>query len=209
MKAFSLDRDELLRRLERLSREAAVTFPEILQVRLFGSLAKGTHTGLSDVDLFLLVERAPRDPIERIKPYFDFFVGRLGMAVDVMVATVGELQGLSSFLEGSLLLFDREGGKDQRRANMAKDPGLGYRVIAEVIEVKGKCNAGHEVGERMEISCHNPGGLCGFFYHDLFPTLATFQFGGRMPWWEGDEIVVGCPDPANQVTLRLRREPRN
>ena len=91
---------------------------------------------------------------------------------------------------------------------MAKDPGLGYRVEATVTGVKGRCNAGHGVGETFEISCHDPAGLCGFFYHDLFPNLSTFQFGGGMPWWEGDSIDVQCPDPANLVTLRLERSRR-
>ena len=91
---------------------------------------------------------------------------------------------------------------------MAKDPKLGYRVVATVIEVKGKCNAGHEVGDTFEISCHNPAGLCGFFYHDIFPNLSTFQFGGSLPWWQGDTIHLGCPDHRNQVTLKLERSKR-
>lgn len=91
---------------------------------------------------------------------------------------------------------------------MAKDPGFGYRVKATVTGVKGRCNAGHAVGESFEISCHDPAGLCGFFYHDLFPNLSTFQFGGAMPWWKGDAIDVQCPDPANLVTLRLARTKR-
>ena len=62
---------------------------------------------------------------------------------------------------------------------MAKDPEIGYRVVASITGVKGKCNAAHRVGEDFEISCHHPGGLCGFFYHDLFPNLMTFQFGGE------------------------------
>ena len=64
---------------------------------------------------------------------------------------------------------------------MAKDPGIGFRVVGTITGVKGKCNAAHQVGENFEISCHNPGGLCGFFYHDLFPNLMTFQFGGNSP----------------------------
>jgi len=91
------------------------------------------------------------------------------------------------------------------RKKMARDPGLGYRIVAEVIGVKGECSAGHYVGETFEISCHDPAGLCGFFYHDIFPSLATLQFGGSMPWWEKDEVVLRCPDPQNEVTLRLKR----
>jgi len=57
---------------------------------------------------------------------------------------------------------------------MAKEPGLGYKVAATVIDVKGRCNAGHSIGERFEISIHNAGDLCGSFYHNIFPSLQTF-----------------------------------
>lgn len=51
--------------------------------------------------------------------------------------------------------------------------------------------------------------LCRLGYdHNLFPELHTFQFGGQMPWWEGDAIEVQCPDPVNLVTLRLERSER-
>lgn len=91
---------------------------------------------------------------------------------------------------------------------MAQDPGVGYKVLATVAGVKGKCNAGHAEGETLEISCHNPGGLCGFFYHSIFPDLETFQFGGNLPWWGGETIELLCPDPYNLVTLRLERSKR-
>lgn len=91
---------------------------------------------------------------------------------------------------------------------MATDPKIGYKVIGTIIGVKGNCNAGHRLGDTFEISCHNPSGLCGFFYHDIFPTLATFQFGGNMPWWEGDVIEVQCPDAENLVTMKLERSKR-
>jgi len=42
---------------------------------------------------------------------------------------------------------------------MAKDPGLGFRVLATVTGVKGRCNAGHQEGDHFEISCHNPDGF--------------------------------------------------
>jgi hypothetical protein len=32
---------------------------------------------------------------------------------------------------------------------MAKDPGIGYRVMATITGVKGQCNAGHKVGEKF------------------------------------------------------------
>lgn len=91
---------------------------------------------------------------------------------------------------------------------MAKDPGIGYRVSATISGVKGSCSAGHQVGETFEISCHDPGGLCGFFYHDIFPSLSTFQFGGSLPWWQGDSIELQCPDVHNAVTMKLERSKR-
>lgn len=91
---------------------------------------------------------------------------------------------------------------------MAQNPGIGQKVTATVSSVKGKCSAGHQVGETFEISCHDPGGLCGFFYHDIFPSLQTFQFGGNLPWWQGDTVEMLCPDGLNLVKLTLERSPR-
>lgn len=88
---------------------------------------------------------------------------------------------------------------------MAKDPEIGYQVLAEVVSVEGSCSAGHAVGDKFEISCHDTGGLCGYFYHDIFPSLSTFQFGGSYPWWQGDAIELRCPDYRNFVTLSLKR----
>jgi hypothetical protein len=39
---------------------------------------------------------------------------------------------------------------------MAKDPGIGFKILATVTGVKGHCNAGHQEGEEFGISCHNP-----------------------------------------------------
>ncbi len=91
---------------------------------------------------------------------------------------------------------------------MARDPRIGCKVVGNITGVKGKCSAGHAVGDTFEISCHNPAGLCGIFYHDIFPSLSTFQFGGAMPWWEGDTIELACPDPINVVTMKLTRSKR-
>jgi len=91
---------------------------------------------------------------------------------------------------------------------MALDPGIGYKVTATVIESRGTCGAGHKAGDTFEISCHDPGELCGFFYHFIFPDLQTFQFGGNLPWWDGDTIRVQCADTSNLVTIELHRESR-
>jgi uncharacterized repeat protein (TIGR04076 family) len=92
---------------------------------------------------------------------------------------------------------------------MAHDPGIGQEIMATIVDVNGNCSAGHQKGERFAISCYNSGELCGFFYHDIFPSLSTFQFGGSMPWWKGDTIQLKCPDPVNVVTIELHRTQRS
>jgi len=91
---------------------------------------------------------------------------------------------------------------------MARDPRIGCKVVGIITGVKGACSAGHAAGDTFEISCHNPAGLCGIFYHDIFPSLSTFQFGGTMPWWEGDTIELHARIPINLVTMKLTRSKR-
>jgi uncharacterized repeat protein (TIGR04076 family) len=74
---------------------------------------------------------------------------------------------------------------------------------AQVIDVKGECTAGHKKGDSFSLSCYDSGGLCGFFYHDIFPSLSVMQFGGRYPWNKEDVMVIECPDRKNAVTLRI------
>jgi len=59
---------------------------------------------------------------------------------------------------------------------MAIDPKIGYKVVATVTGSEGTCGAGHNIGDSFEISCHNPAGLCGWFYHDIFPTLVAWGY---------------------------------
>ncbi len=84
----------------------------------------------------------------------------------------------------------------------------GYKVKATVKSVKGDCSWGHEAGDTFYINCHDAAGLCGFFYHDIFPYIAMLQFGGGFPkeWGDPDVVNVECMDRSNLVTLELRRE---
>lgn len=79
------------------------------------------------------------------------------------------------------------------------------KIIAEVVKMDGICNAGHKIGDTFELSCHKTGGLCGFFYHDLFPRISVIQYGGRYPWWSEKQSVFEyvCQDRKVNLTLRL------
>jgi uncharacterized repeat protein (TIGR04076 family) len=52
---------------------------------------------------------------------------------------------------------------------MVEQERIGYRVVGTIKAMKGECSAGHKVGDQIELSGHDSGGLCGFFYHDIFP----------------------------------------
>jgi len=84
---------------------------------------------------------------------------------------------------------------------------LGYRVVGTIKAVKGTCSAGHKVGDKLELSGHNTAGLCGFFYHDIYPYIIMLQFGGSFPaeWGDQDVVELDCMDKWNLVTLELRR----
>lgn len=90
---------------------------------------------------------------------------------------------------------------------MSEYPRIGYRVVGTVKSVKGRCSAGHRAGDRFELSGYSSGGLCGFFYHDIFPYIIMLQMGGGFPEeWGGPETVeLECMDRANAVKLELRR----
>lgn len=92
---------------------------------------------------------------------------------------------------------------------MADDPGIGYKITAKVTAIKGTCSAGHKVGDTFELSCFDSCGLCGFFYNAIFADLQTFQFGGKMPWWEGNVLEEVCPDPVNQITMVMEKSERS
>lgn len=113
VKAIYLDRKLLLEKLRIVSLEAAEKFTQIKEIILFGSLAKNEETGLSDVDLFLLVDKGEENPLERLKPYFNFFADRLDIAVDLIVALDNELEAHREMLKSSIILYNRQQAKNQ------------------------------------------------------------------------------------------------
>ena len=90
---------------------------------------------------------------------------------------------------------------------MEQKTGIGHNVVGIVKRVKGSCSAGHKEGERIELSGHDTGGLCGFLYHQAFPYIIMLQFGGGFPpeWGNPDVVELDCMDKANLVTIELRR----
>ena len=79
--------------------------------------------------------------------------------------------------------------------------------VAKVESMKGTCSAGHKVGDTFEINTHKTGGICGWCYHDLFPTLMTLGMGGTIPWRPNrDEFTYVCPDRSVDVTFKITKK---
>jgi len=83
---ISIDRSKVLDALRCAARRIRARHPEVVDVRVFGSLARGDQVGTSDVDVLIVLEDGEsNDPIEQIRrfyPYFDLPVG-----VDLVVMT--------------------------------------------------------------------------------------------------------------------------
>ncbi len=107
VKAFWLNKVDVITKLREIARESLKEFPEIREIRLIGSLAKGEETGLSDIDMFLLVDNKEENPIERMKPYFNFFSERIGLAIDMFVASPDEIENFKELLRKSIILSRR------------------------------------------------------------------------------------------------------
>jgi predicted nucleotidyltransferase len=111
----SIDREALLAEIrsgaERLGREA----PEVQEVGLFGSFARGDHTPESDVDLAVIVSESGVPFLERPDRYRDAFL-RIPLDVNLTVYTMEEADRLrrdrSTFLSRisaeTLPLYRRE-----------------------------------------------------------------------------------------------------
>ncbi len=91
VRIISLDRDELLSRLQLIAQRIRAEHPEVADVRVFGSIARGDHVGTSDVDvLIVLHEYDGRDPIERVRTFYRYF--DLPIDVDILVFTREQLK---------------------------------------------------------------------------------------------------------------------
>ena len=90
VKIISLNRSEVLARLTQIAVRLRADRPEVVEVRVFGSLARSDQTGASDADVLLILQDTPEsDPHRRILTYLPYFDLTLG--TDLLVYTRAEL----------------------------------------------------------------------------------------------------------------------
>lgn len=114
---FRLDRQGVERNIRAYARQLAED-PSVLAVVLFGSLARGAATAMSDADVLILLRDSPRPFHERIP---DFLRSGVGISLDVFPYTLSEaIQALREgwgvaavALREGVWLVDKEGVKEQ------------------------------------------------------------------------------------------------
>jgi len=89
-----LDRDEVIGDLRRAALRLLAD-PEVVEVRLFGSLARGDATAASDADLLVVVRAASQAPHLRSAP-FALRLRPTPVPVDLLVKTSAELAELTA-----------------------------------------------------------------------------------------------------------------
>ena len=91
VRIVSLERDSLLEQLRQIAALIRAERPEVAEVRLFGSLARGDQHGTSDVDVLLLLHASEEtDWHRRILAYLPYF--DIGRHADVLVYTTAEVE---------------------------------------------------------------------------------------------------------------------
>lgn len=95
VRVFRLDQAGVIARLRERARKLVETDPDVLMVRLFGSLAQGRARPGSDADLFIVVRDGAPPFLERIPGLARHFTG-VGIGCDVIAYTASEYAALAS-----------------------------------------------------------------------------------------------------------------
>ena len=89
VRVFRLDREGVIGRLRERARELLEQRADVVEVRLFGSLARGdAHPG-SDADLFIVLRDGAGSFLDRLTPLARMFEG-VGVGCDVIAFTESE-----------------------------------------------------------------------------------------------------------------------
>lgn len=90
VRIFSINRDDVLARLAEIARRLRAEDQRVVSVRVFGSIARGDQTGLSDADVLIVVkgDQAGLD-LDLARIYSTCF--DLPVPVDILVCSQGHI----------------------------------------------------------------------------------------------------------------------
>lgn len=108
VRVFRLDREAVLSRLRARALALLDQDPSVLEVRLFGSLARDTARPGSDADLLVVSSASDVPFLERSSHYARAF-GAVGVGCDVFAYTLAELEEMRRDGNGLIRSADAEG----------------------------------------------------------------------------------------------------
>ena len=93
VRVFRLNRETVLSALAARARQLLEERPEVREIRVFGSLVKGTAGPGSDADILIALTDSDKPFLDRIPDYARFLAG-IGIACDIFPYTRAELARL-------------------------------------------------------------------------------------------------------------------
>lgn len=93
------------------------------------------------------------------------------------------------------------------KVNERLDDG-GYTVEVKVIDRKGTCQFGHQVGDVVVFDGQTVAGrVCLSALYSLLPKVFAMRYGADFPWLKENPDVSthACPDAYNPVVFQVRR----
>jgi predicted nucleotidyltransferase len=100
-----LNREQVLPLLTKAARRLVEADPNVLEVSLFGSLARGNHTPRSDADICIILGQDSRNFVDRIPGFLDYF-SKIGLKVEVFPYTAMEIRDMQD--RGFLKRIEKE-----------------------------------------------------------------------------------------------------
>jgi uncharacterized repeat protein (TIGR04076 family) len=80
-----------------------------------------------------------------------------------------------------------------------------YYQEVTITKVDGQCPYGHKEGDKHKISATNHDGLCGALWQANHSSIASFHYGGQVPWEKEPNIFRGvCPEKG-RVEMEVQR----
>ena len=90
VKVISIDKKELMEKLKKIKDTIKREETEVIDIRIFGSIAKNEETGVSDLDILIILKKSKETPLKRVLKYRKHF--KLGIPVDILVYTEDEIR---------------------------------------------------------------------------------------------------------------------
>ena len=101
VRIISLDVDNIIKKLRTAAEELKNRDNNVLEVFLFGSLAKGEAVPGSDADIVIVLKKSEKRIIDRITDFVDSF-SDINIGVDIFPYTIGEIEEFKE--EGNSLI---------------------------------------------------------------------------------------------------------